>query len=120
MDDVIRPGVEQWAAAMTKAQAASELAARGVAAGPVNSAADIVADAHVQSRALVVEADTPEHEVRVVGNPIAFRSSAARAESSSGTMRWPLLGGNTDEVLRARLALDDATIARLRESGVVA
>jgi crotonobetainyl-CoA:carnitine CoA-transferase CaiB-like acyl-CoA transferase len=120
MDDVIRPGVEQWAAPMTKLEAASALAARGVAAGPVNTAADIVADPHVRSRDLLVEAETPEHHVRVVANPIAFRAPSAPAIANTSPPRWPLLGEGTDRVLRERLELDATEIARLRETGVVA
>jgi formyl-CoA transferase len=119
MDDVIRPGVEKWAATMTKLEAASVLAQHGVAAGPVNTAADIVGDPHVQTRRLVTEIETPEYEVRVVGNPIAFRATAADGPSPAHD-RWPLLGQGTDHVLRVRLGLDDDEIRQLREKGVVA
>ena len=120
MDDVIRPGVEQWAATMTKLEAATALAACGVAAGPVNTAADIVADPHVQSRDLLVESASPEHLVRVVANPIAFRAPAAPITTRPTDTRWPLLGEGTDRVLKQRLGLDAAAIARLRETGAVA
>jgi len=123
MDDVIRPGVEQWAVTKTKLEAAAALAAHGVAAGPVNTAADIVADPHVQSRDFIVEVDTPEHHVRVVANPIAFRGrSASSAETTdpSATSRWPLLGAGTDRVLVERLGLGIEEITSLREAGVVA
>jgi crotonobetainyl-CoA:carnitine CoA-transferase CaiB-like acyl-CoA transferase len=118
MEDVIRPGVEAWAAPMTKLEAASALAARGVAAGPVNTAADIVADPHVQARAVIVGAATPEHQVRVVGNPIAFRSGG-QAPPDTASPRWPTLGADTDEVLRHRLGLDASEIDELRNSGVI-
>jgi crotonobetainyl-CoA:carnitine CoA-transferase CaiB-like acyl-CoA transferase len=118
MGDVIRPGVEQWAAGKTKLEAASALAAFGVAAGPVNTAADIVADPHVRSRDLIVETDTPEHHVRVVANPIAFLDSSLSDTTTTGP-RWPLLGEGTDRVLRQRLGLDDAELAHLRQTGVI-
>jgi formyl-CoA transferase len=120
MDDVIRPGVEQWAATKTKLEAASALAAHGVAAGPVNTAADIAADPHVGSRDFIVEAATPEYNVRVVANPIAFLGSSPSTDSTNASPRWPLLGEGTDRVLRQRLDLDTAQIARLRERGVIA
>jgi formyl-CoA transferase len=119
MDDVIRPGVEKWAATMTKLEAATALAQHGVAAGPVNTAADIVGDPHVQTRRLITEIETPEHEVRVVGNPIAFRVAATDGPSPTHD-RWPRLGQGTDHVLRARLGLGDDEILELREKGVVA
>jgi crotonobetainyl-CoA:carnitine CoA-transferase CaiB-like acyl-CoA transferase len=122
MDDVIRPAVEAWAATKTKLEAASALAARGVAAGPVNTADDIVADPHVGARRFVTAVETPEHTVRVVGNPIAFRDPArdAAAPSDESPARWPTLGSGTDRVLRDRLGLDDDEIHQLRTSGVIA
>ena len=120
MDNIIRPGVEQWAATKTKFEAASALAAYGVAAGPVNTAADIAADPHVQSRDFIVEAATPEHHVRVVANPIAFLGSSRSDDIPNASPRWPLLGEGTDRVLAQRLDLDTAQIAHLRETGVIA
>ena len=118
LDDVIRPGVEAWAAGRTKLEAARELARNGVAAGPVNTAADIVADAHVRQRAFVHERrggdGTP---VRVVGNPVAFRGSSTDPTEPA---RWPLLGADTDRVLGSRLGLSAADIDDLRARRIVA
>jgi crotonobetainyl-CoA:carnitine CoA-transferase CaiB-like acyl-CoA transferase len=82
MEVLIRPAVEAWAAGLSKSEAAAALAARGVAAGPVNTAAEIVADPHVRARDFIVEADTPEARVRIVGNPIAFRRPSDARESN--------------------------------------
>jgi crotonobetainyl-CoA:carnitine CoA-transferase CaiB-like acyl-CoA transferase len=120
MDDVIRPGVEAWAATRTKQQAAADLAAAGVAAGPVNTAADIVDDPHVRTRSFVVATDTPEHHVRVVGNPIAFHRAGTAPDEQAAANRWPTLGNATDTVLAARLGLDAEAIADLRQRGIVA
>ncbi len=115
METIIRPGVESWAASITKLEAASRLAGRGVAAGPVNSAADIVADPHVQHRGLVHEVDVDGRRVAVVGNPIAFHPQSAPNPSP----RWPVLGEGTDRVLAARLGLDADQIEDLRSRGVI-
>ncbi len=90
MEDIIRPGVEGWAASMTKLEAAAALAAHGVAAGPINTAADIVNDPHVQARGVVISAATPEHQVHVVGNPIAFGQVGQPAPKSNrrAGRRW--------------------------------
>jgi formyl-CoA transferase len=130
MPDVIRPGVEAWAANRTKSEAAAVLAAHGVAAGPVNTAADIAADPHVRQRDFIVEAETPEGNVRVVANPIAFRrrgerdaAAAAGAKPERGVPkppRWPTLGQDTDRILAERLGFDPDRIAALRAAGVVA
>jgi crotonobetainyl-CoA:carnitine CoA-transferase CaiB-like acyl-CoA transferase len=117
MDDVIRPGVEAWAASRTKLEAATELARQGVAAGPVNTAADIVDDPHVRRRGFVHELAAGDGaSVRVVGNPIAFHRAGAEA---SPPARWPLLGADTDRVLATRLGLGPDVIAELRAKGVV-
>ena len=120
MDDVIRPGVERWAMTKTKLEAAAALADYGVAAGPVNTANDIMADPHVRARRFIIEADTPEHQVRVVANPITFVGSTPPADIASASPRWPLLGEGTDRVLRQRLSMETEQIARLREAGVIA
>ncbi|MBK7948074.1 MAG: CoA transferase [Deltaproteobacteria bacterium] len=150
METLIRPGVETWAAGLSKSEASAALAARGVAAGPVNTAADIAADPHVRARDFILETDTPEARVRIVGNPIAFRRApgageshtsdkasesrevrASRAPLARGTPieqdaataeapRWPRLGQHTDSILSQRLGLPPARIAALRAAGVVA
>ena len=109
MDDIIRPGVEAWAAGKTNLAAASELAAAGVAAGPVNDAAHIAGDPHVLARGFVHEFGT----VRVVGNPIPNSPGVAARP-------WPTLGEHTDAVLRERLGLDDSQVHDLRERKVIA
>ena len=118
MEDIIRPGVEGWAASMTKLEAAAALAAHGVAAGPINTAADIVHDPHVQARGVVISAATPEHQVHVVGNPIAF-AQVRRAAPEANSPRWPTLGADTEDILRERLSLEADEIHELRASGVI-
>jgi formyl-CoA transferase len=126
MDDVIRPGVESWAGERTKLEAAAALARAGVAAGPVNTAADIVADPHVTARGFVHTLARPDGagEVHVVGNPIAFRDAAdgpaARTRSSVAARPWPALGADTDRILSERLGLDEAQRRDLRARGVIA
>jgi crotonobetainyl-CoA:carnitine CoA-transferase CaiB-like acyl-CoA transferase len=110
MDTVIRPGVEAWASGRTKAEAARTLAEHGVAAGPVNSAADIEVDPHVRARPLIHHFDT----VSVVGNPIAFGSN-----DEPPPRPWPTVGEDTDRVLTQRLGLDPDEVESLRAKGVV-
>jgi CoA:oxalate CoA-transferase len=127
MDDVIRPGVEAWARGRTKLGAATELAAAGVAAGPVNHAADIVADPHVVARGFVHTLPTPDGSgdgrVAVVGNPIAFRTGDDDHgdDGASAPVRpWPTLGADTDRILAERLGLGDDERRDLRARGVIA
>ncbi len=124
LETLIRPGVEAWARGRTKDEAAAELARHGVAAGPVNTARDIMRDPHVLERGLVhrFEVEGREATVDVVGSPLYF-SSAGRAEAdveqTSGPPRWPRLGGQTERVLEDWLGLDPGEVATLKKEGIV-
>jgi crotonobetainyl-CoA:carnitine CoA-transferase CaiB-like acyl-CoA transferase len=117
LETVIRPAVDAWAATRTKLEAAAELTAVGIAAGPSNSAADVIADPHVAARNMLVEVprtDGVEADVLVPGNPVKLSRVAEGPE-----VRMPWVGEHTDDVLRAELGLDDATIAKLRDAGAI-
>jgi crotonobetainyl-CoA:carnitine CoA-transferase CaiB-like acyl-CoA transferase len=116
METVIRPGVEDWASTYTKAEAAALLAVKGVAAGPVNTAADIVADPHVAARGLVHTIPVDGGSVDVVGNPIRF---SPPADGPVSEPRWPTLGSGTDRVLAERLGLRPDQIEALRSEGAI-
>lgn len=116
LDSVVRPAIEEWAANRTKLEASTDLCEAGVAAGPCNSAADIVNDPHVRSHNMLIEVPRPDADrpLLVVGNPIKMSGA-----SEGPVTRWPTLGEHTDEVLRADLGLSDADLAGLRERGVI-
>jgi formyl-CoA transferase len=120
METLIRPAVEAWARDKTKLEASSELARRGVAAGPVNQAADIRADPHVRSRSFVHELAAPDgsRELAIVGNPIDLRRAGEDATEPE-VRPWPLLGGDTDRVLGERLGLGERELEDLRGKGVI-
>jgi formyl-CoA transferase len=118
LEDVIRPGIEGWAATSTRAQACEQLAGAGIAAGPALRSAEVVADPHLHARNMVVEmarTDGVDRPVLVPGNPVKISGMAEVADR-----RVPWLGEHTDAVLRAELGLDDAELARLREAGAIA
>lgn len=122
LEAVIRPAVEAWAKQHTKLEATQALTAVGIAAGPSNSAPDLIADPHVAIRNMLVEmprTDTatdgsPLDPVLIPGNPVKMSKVAEGPET-----RVPWVGEHTAEVLRAELDLSDADIAKLREAGVV-
>lgn len=80
--------------------------------GPVNRATDLLEDPQFQTR--FAPPDTPGDEPRLLGPPIHT------GEAQGATSPAPELGQHTDEVLRALLGYDDAAIAELRASGVIA
>jgi formyl-CoA transferase len=116
LETVIRPGVEAWTAQRTKLEAAQELTAAGIAAGPSNHANDVIADPHVAARNMLVEVPRTDSgpDVLVPGNPVKLSNVAEGPET-----RVPWVGEHTDSVLHVELGLDADAIERLRASGIV-
>ncbi|GAA0985748.1 CoA transferase [Acrocarpospora macrocephala] len=115
VDDVIRPGVEAWAADKSKQEAASLLAAAGVPAAPSNEAADVAADPHYATRSMLHPVQgLATDDVLVVGDPVKFLGTA---EPAPGPL--PVLGEHTGQILRDELGLAPEEIERLAETGVV-
>lgn len=87
----------------------------GVAAGPVNSAADVCADPHIRARGSVVE--VPDE----TGRPRLMQAPAGRFSGFEGTVGRgaPALGEHTTEVLRELAGLTEPEIQDLRHRGVV-
>ncbi len=117
LEDVVRPAVESWAKGRGKLEAAVALSSRGIAAGPCNSAEDLLEDPHVEAHQMLLRVPRPDADepLLVVGNPIKLSDCPETAPT-----RWPTLGEHTDEVLRAELALSDQELADLRQRGVTA
>jgi formyl-CoA transferase len=88
----------------------------GVAAGPVNSAADVCADPHIRARGSVVE--VPDEGS---GRPRLMQAPAGRFSGFDGTIGHgaPALGEHTTEILRDLVGLTDPEIDDLRHRGVV-
>lgn len=118
LDDVVRPAVEGWAAAMTKLEAATALNRAGLVAGPSLSAPEVVADPHVAARNMLVavpRTDGVPDPVLVPGNPVKLSAVAEGPETAP-----PMVGEHTDAVLADVLGLSTAEIGALRDGGVVA
>jgi crotonobetainyl-CoA:carnitine CoA-transferase CaiB-like acyl-CoA transferase len=118
LDDVLRPGIEAWAATRTKVEAAEVLTAAGVAAGPCHDAAEVTADPHLAGRNMLVEmarTDGVDRPVIVPGNPVKLSKMAEGPET-----RVPWVGEHTDEVLRHELGLGDDELETLAGDGVIA
>ena len=117
LEDIIRPAIEGWAGDKTKLDAARELNEAGIATGPVNSAPDVIADPHVAARDMLVEVprtDGVDAPVLVPGNPVKLSKVAEGPET-----RVPWVGEHTEAVLRSELGVDDDTLAKLRDRGVI-
>ena len=116
LEDLIRPGIEAWAADKTILEVCSELNAAGVPAGPCFGPEHLLADPHVRDHHMLIEIERPDggEALQVVGNPIKL------SETAEGPVRrWPRLGEHTEEVLGESLGLTAAEVAELRERGIV-
>jgi crotonobetainyl-CoA:carnitine CoA-transferase CaiB-like acyl-CoA transferase len=118
LEGEIRPAIEAWASQRTKLEAAQELAAAGIAAGPSNTAPDVIADPHVAARHMLVEmprTDGVDEPVLIPGNPVKLSKMAEGPET-----RVPWVGEHTADVLVAELGLSAAELEGLRGRGVIA
>jgi len=87
----------------------------GVPCGPINTVADVFADPQVQARGLRIDLPHPAiGTVPSVANPIKYSATPISYRSAP-----PMLGADTDEVLREMVGVTSAEIARLRKAGIV-
>ena len=87
----------------------------GVPCGPINTVADVFADPQVRARGLRLDLPHPAiGSVPSVANPIKYSETPIAYRSAP-----PMLGADTDEILRDMLGLAPAEVARLREAGIV-
>jgi crotonobetainyl-CoA:carnitine CoA-transferase CaiB-like acyl-CoA transferase len=87
----------------------------GVPCGPINTIADVFADPQVLARGMRLQLHHPElGSVPSVANPIKYSKTQLSYDRAA-----PMLGADTDEVLRDLLGIDADEIGRLRKTGVV-
>jgi crotonobetainyl-CoA:carnitine CoA-transferase CaiB-like acyl-CoA transferase len=117
LEDMLRPAIEAWAGHMTKLQAVEQLSAAGIAAAPVQTAQEVLADPHLEQRNMLIEmerSDVVEAPIVIPGNPVKLSKMAEGPES-----RVPWVGEHTRDVLHEELGLDDSAIDQLVADGVV-
>ena len=85
----------EWTQARTTAEVVEALGGR-VPVGPVNDAADLYADAHLQARSMLVAVEHPG-----AGRPVVFPNSPIKCSVTPTGVhrRAPKLGEHTAEVL---------------------
>ena len=113
----LRPGIEAWASSLSKVDAAHQLTAAGVAAGPCFDSGEVMGDPHLAARYMLVEltrTDDVDQPVLVPGNPIKLSGVTETPED-----RVPWVGEHTAEVLRAELGLTDEELTALRKAEAI-
>ena len=114
--DTLVPMIDAVMRTRTQAEWASELTPRGVPCGPINRLDQVFADPQVAARGLRVDLPHPlAGSVPQVVAPLKFSATPPLYDRAP-----PLLGEHTAQVLRERLALDDATLAQLVARSVIA
>ncbi|MBF7053131.1 CoA transferase [Halomonas sp. KAO] len=91
----------------------TELEARGIPAGPINTLSEVFEDPQVQHREMYRTLKRGELEVPQVANPLRFDGASATSELAP-----PRLGQDSDALL-SEMGLTADDIARLRKAGVV-
>ncbi|MFH1808489.1 MAG: CoA transferase [Pseudomonadota bacterium] len=92
-----------------------DLEGAGIPVGPVLDAKQVLELGHLRQRGMVVDLHHPTAgTVQVTGVPVRLSETPGRVEGAP-----PLLGADTDDILREVLGLDDDAITRLRDSGAI-
>jgi crotonobetainyl-CoA:carnitine CoA-transferase CaiB-like acyl-CoA transferase len=93
--DFVRREMTAWTVTHTTGELVALLGGR-VPVGPVNDAADLFADPHVQARRMLVAVDHPG-----AGRPVVFPDTPMRFTATPAGVyrRAPRLGEHTDEIL---------------------
>jgi benzylsuccinate CoA-transferase BbsF subunit len=113
--DAVDQHLEGWTRKLPSFTVMELLQQAGVPAGVVQNATDLQRDPQLRQRGFFVELDHPRMG-RVCYDGPQFHLSASPGALWSPA---PLLGQHTDEVLRDILHLSPATIAQLRQAGVL-
>ncbi|MDU4959494.1 MAG: CoA transferase [Sporomusaceae bacterium] len=108
--------VSDWTRTRTVEAAVATLLANSVPSAPINDISKIVSDPHIAgAREMFVEIATPAGKsMKAVACPIKFSETAATVRQAA-----PALGEHNDDVLRRLLNLDEAAIAKVRQSGAL-
>jgi crotonobetainyl-CoA:carnitine CoA-transferase CaiB-like acyl-CoA transferase len=97
---------EEWEAILLPA---------GIPMGAINTLDKVVEHPQVKARGMLVETEHPTAgKVRMVGIPVKMSATPGAVRRPA-----PLLGEHTDEVLRDKLGLDAAELARLRAAAAI-
>lgn len=92
------------------------LEGRGVPCGPVNTLPRVFADPQVQARGMTCDMAHPlsPAPVKLISNPLKFSKTPVSYRKAP-----PVLGSDTEDVLKQDLSLTDDDISTLKRKGVV-
>jgi len=106
--------IEAWTEKHTKWEILDQLNAHDIPCGPIMSTKELIEDASLSERGIVVEVPHPQRGTfKTVGCPMKLSDSPVEVRSS------PLLGEHTSEILADVMGYNDEQVAQLREEGVI-
>lgn len=107
--------IEERTSSMRVEEIIAKLEALEVPCGPINDVSQVVEDAQVLAREMIVEVLHPKAgKVKVPGVPIKLSDTPGEVRAPA-----PLLGEHTEEVLSSLLGLSREEISALREEGAI-
>ena len=106
--------ITQWTTTTDKHEIMDALTEVGIPCGAVQDTCEVLRDPHLHEREMILDMHDPVRgDYQVIGCPIKIGSNEVKVTPP------PLLGEHSGEVLSSLLGFDDATLARLRGSGVI-
>lgn len=113
--DVLGPILNDIIAAKPRAFWLEELEKVGVPCGPINNLEQVFDDPHIQARGVRQEVNHPAAgPLPTVANPIRFSESTIDYDRAP-----PLLGQHNVDVLQNFLGIDETTLLKLKDEGIV-
>ncbi len=114
-EDTLRKIIAEWAVNQNQDGAISALLSKGIPAAPVWNLKQLVESDHVAERGLVVDAQHRKlGTIPLVPQPVKFTGATACADNTS-----PMLGEQTDNVLRDIVGISEAEIIALRANKII-
>ncbi|MGZ5141785.1 MAG: CoA transferase, partial [Burkholderiales bacterium] len=105
--------ISDWTRQRTKHEVMQILGAAGIPCGACQDAHDLLHDPHLHEREMILEMEYPGRgKMQTIGCPVKLRNSCVALE------RPPLLGENTDALLRDLCQVEPEELQRLRREGV--
>lgn len=112
--DELRQPIEAWSGSLSKFEAGDMLIQAGVRAAAVLTGAEMLTDHHLNQRGYYQQVDNPRSGGQTLRlAPYKLSKTPPRINAPA-----PMLGQDTDAVLREVLGLSDAEIAELESLGV--
>jgi formyl-CoA transferase len=105
--------ISAWTRTRTKWEAMHTLCEAGVAAGAIYDTMDVFNDPHLNARGFIERVEHPtEGTITLMQSPIRLSASHVPLQPA------PILGADTDDVLKSELGLTGAELAELYERRV--